>query len=653
MEYRNPVYPENFPDPFVLKYRGVYWAYATGIWRDGRCFGILRSSNLVSWEEIGGAMEPLPEGWPHYWAPEVMYENGRFYLYYSAGDELNTMHIRVAVSQSPAGPFVDSGRALTHEPFAIDAHVFVDSDGTRHLFYATDYLEHTHIGTGTARDQMIDPLTTMGRPSPVTRARYDWQIYDPKRVEKGGVRWHTVEGPFVLRRKGRYYQMFSAGNWQHPGYGVSYATAERIDETGEWAQHADGEKLLPILRSVPDKVIGPGHNSVVRGPDNRQLFCVYHRWDLKAGARVMAVDKLDWAGDRLFILGPNTTPQPITLPTFSDHFDRDDAGGLGPAWVCRSGTWHTDHTAHQTDKAGEAAAELAGFSLESGMYLIEITLCGLGTAMGQGRFGVAVGSQFRCMIEQGEGRAAAVIHHGPQQTSLSLPPEFDPQSDHLLRIELNAGNLSVRLDEACATWSGRLVAAAGGRLALITDGMAAAFRSIEITEGWEDLFCEPGQTPVGLGWRCTDEMQQSWQIKSQELVGAGEPISIFKGPLPKAYELVVALRLLEGQPGSYAILPAVQPNSLGPMIALEQVGQTWGLRCTQADFKRRFMLPKFFNPYQAQQLRFEAKAGQLAISYHTELIGRLPAPGGATHVGLIVEQGKVAYDMVRITALPE
>jgi hypothetical protein len=45
---------------------------------------------------------------------------------------------------------------------------------------------------------MLDPLTLAGEPRPVTRARFDWQVYDPQRREKGGVRWHTVEGPAVL-----------------------------------------------------------------------------------------------------------------------------------------------------------------------------------------------------------------------------------------------------------------------------------------------------------------------------------------------------------------------------------------------------------------------------------------------------------------------
>ncbi len=304
--YKNPVYPRSFPDPFVLKHKGEYWGYCTGLWHDGRAFGIVRSHDLVHWQEMAGALEPLPGNHTCYWAPEVSFLDGRFHLYYSVGNE-ERMEIRVAVSDHPGGPFVDSGRRLTSEPFAIDAHVF-EEDRERWLFYATDFLDASHIGTGTVRDRMLDPFTLEGDPKPVALPRYDWHVYHPNRPEKGFVRWHTVEGPFVLERKGVYYGMFSGGNWQNPTYGVSYATARSLDDPGEWTQTA-----LPILRTTGE-VVGPGHNSVVRGPDNRQLYCVYHRWSPDLSARVMAIDPLDWAGERMIVLGPTTTPQPGPVP---------------------------------------------------------------------------------------------------------------------------------------------------------------------------------------------------------------------------------------------------------------------------------------------------------------------------------------------------
>jgi arabinan endo-1,5-alpha-L-arabinosidase len=305
--YVNPVWPHSFPDPFVLKFRGEYWGYCTGVQPDGRCFGILRSRDLIHWEPVpAGALEPLAGGHTCYWAPEVTYADGIFYLYYSVGNE-ERMEIRVAVSDHPAGPFVDSGRRLTSETFAIDAHVFVDDDGSRHLFYATDFLDRSHIGTGTVRDRMLDPFTLAGQPAPVTLPRYDWHVYHPNRPEKGYVRWHTIEGPSVLKHNGLYYQMFSGGNWQNPTYGVSYAVTDSLDRPEEWEQRSE-----PILRTIPGKVLGPGHNSVVLGLDDRQLVCVYHCWS--QGERVLAIDPLVWEGDELRILGPSSEPQSLALP---------------------------------------------------------------------------------------------------------------------------------------------------------------------------------------------------------------------------------------------------------------------------------------------------------------------------------------------------
>jgi beta-xylosidase len=86
--------------------------------QDGRYFGILHSVDLVNWELLAGAMEALPGGYTMYWAPEVFYYNGHFYMYYSVGNE-TLMQIRVAVADHPGGPFIDSGHVLTSQTFAI------------------------------------------------------------------------------------------------------------------------------------------------------------------------------------------------------------------------------------------------------------------------------------------------------------------------------------------------------------------------------------------------------------------------------------------------------------------------------------------------------------------------------------------------------
>lgn len=668
--YLNPVYERDCPDPFVLKYAGEYWAYCTGFWRDGRAFGILHSRDLVGWRELAGAMEPLPGNHTCYWAPEVVYDGGRFLMYYSVGNEAR-MAIRVAIAEHPAGPFVDAGKSLTKEEFAIDAHVFVDDDGARHLFYATDFLTHTHIGTGIVRDRMLDALTLAGAPVPVTRARYDWQVYDPARREKGGVRWHTVEGPTVLKHKGRYYEMFSGGNWQNTTYGVSFASAARIDQPEEWEQHCDGVRVLPILRTLPGKVTGPGHNSVVRGPDNRQLFCIYHRWAEEG--RVLAIDRLDWAGQRMLVLGPSTTPQPAPIaPTYADHFDDQSDAALGEHWRCEGGHWAVrDGAAVQPQATSETQAEAQTPPL-SPSFVVEVMLrAESGDGAPGGTFGLrlraADGSPALDVLLEPETRQLSIAlkqaHPSTFAVSGDLAPGFDFSAFHLLRLEIDEGQVSIGLDDAAFRWRGRVAAPAPARVALVTRQAAAAFKGFALTVGWEDLFMdeEPGR-----GWQASGT-DGKWYLNDRQLcyapAAADAPGVIWKGPLLEDYEMVVNARLARDVPAEngYGFLPATVGVSDGshPLLTLLRTEPGWALQLRDgstggggaAASARTFPLPDRFDPFEYQQFRFIKQGGVLSVQWEGELLGAVAAPPGATSVGLWAQGAGAAFDLVRVTVL--
>ena len=94
------------------------------------------------------------------WAPEVAYDNGTFYMYYSAGGEEGEGHqLRVATATHPSGPFEDSGVVLTpDDPFTIDAHPFRDDDGQWYLYYCRDFLDsggEERVGTGIVVDRLV------------------------------------------------------------------------------------------------------------------------------------------------------------------------------------------------------------------------------------------------------------------------------------------------------------------------------------------------------------------------------------------------------------------------------------------------------------------------------------------------------------------
>ncbi|MCI0396052.1 MAG: glycoside hydrolase family 43 protein [Chloroflexi bacterium] len=654
--YLNPVYGRDFPDPFVLKYCGDYWAYGTGFWDDGRVFGVLRSRDLVQWSAVGGAMEPLPGHQSCYWAPEVTYDNGRFYLYYSAGDG-NLMHLRVAVATQPAGPFVDSGRRLTNEPFAIDAHVFTDEDGRRYLFYATDFLDHSYIGTGAVYDQLLDPYRLAGRPRPVTRACYDWQVYDPHRVEKGGVRWHTVEGSFVLKRKGRYYHMFSGGNWQNPSYGVGYATSDHLERPNEWPQACDGERVQPILRTAPGQVIGPGHNSVIRGPDNRQLFCVYHRWTPGGSGRRLAIDPLDWAGERLLVLGPSYSPEPAPLaPTFADFFDGEQPNGLGGGWRIAGGEWLVrDGAAMQV--AVESAAG-ACYTIGASAFVTELSLRALKTA-GAGIFGVNLGKgeqpalRFRLAPAANQAIIAWCDGAGWNGQVIPLPRTFNHHVYHLLRLEVDGNAVCLSLDDPRVRWHGRL-AVEPSEIALCTEGAAAAFAGFTTTVGWEDRFTVGDVALQDHGWQSHD--MAGWRLNNQQLWFTDQKREgcLSKGPDLVAYELVVNARLGdESLPGGrYGIYPALTEDGRGPLLTVEWDEAGWALWWREAETAHRYPLPAHFDPTVYQQFRFRKENGRLTIHWENDGIGEALIEAAPTRVGLYAGRAVAAFDLVRVTAIP-
>ncbi|MBL8160397.1 MAG: glycoside hydrolase family 43 protein [Anaerolineae bacterium] len=309
--YQNPLYPGYFADPFVFRHAGHYYAFGTGPDpADGRVFPTLSSPDLVHWTAHGGALEPVL-GADQYWAPEVAWHDGLFYLYYSAHGINGCDHqLRVATSAHPLGPYSDCGLLLVPgEPFTIDAHPFRAADGTWYLYYSRDFLTldgADRVGTGIVVDRLVTMSALAGQPQVVVRPHADWQLYEAGRLMYGArYDWHTIEGAAVREHNGRYYCFYSGGAWERENYGVSYVVADHPLGPYTRPDGLDGA----LLRSLPGQVIGPGHNSFVTAPDGQEMI-VYHGWDVDRTARQMRMDRLTWHDGRPILRGPTVAPQP-------------------------------------------------------------------------------------------------------------------------------------------------------------------------------------------------------------------------------------------------------------------------------------------------------------------------------------------------------
>jgi GH43 family beta-xylosidase len=654
--YQNPVYEHDFPDPFVFKFCGEYWAICTGYWHDGGVFGMLHSRDLVHWKDYGSAINPPPFEQPCYWAPEIFYDDGKFYLYYSVGNEEN-MEIRVAVADTPAGKYVDSGYRLTEEKFAIDAHVFVDEDNSRWLFYAIDFLEHSHIGTGTIRDRLLSPFQLEGKPQPVSRAKYDWQVYDPVRANKGNVRWHTIEGSYVIKRKGVYYQMFSGGNWQNPTYGVSFSTTRDFLAPEEWQQYSDGEKILPILQTIPGKVIGPGHNSVVRGTDNFELFCIYHRWsdDLQRG-RLLALDRMDFVGERMLILGASSEPQESpNSPAFFDYFDEDSLSALGEKWVCNSNeNWFVNSNAAVSNAAAENAEAVC--SVESNCSLVEVSGKALGFSEKESGYGFCLKrgetNVLQCSIlpltKQIE------LKTETQSELFDLPTDFNPLAFHLWRVEVNNLLVKIKLDEANFLLEKELEFAPTN-VALCSRIMSAAFSGFALTVGFEELFDNQAVGLTKLGWIAERGEINSWQISGGRLESAssghGESVLLKNLPLDN-FELVANVRCainnatLSGEFGFYFKQPGAET-----LLTIEQAGAQYFLKFLSPNDEHRVALPDSFAPEEWNQFRLRRTGETLRLQVEKTELGSVTIPSGQIMFGLFARDARVEFEMVRATLI--
>ena len=68
-----------------------------------------------------------------------------------------------------------------------------------------------------------------------------------------------------------------------------------------------------VLQSIPGQLIGPGHNSVVLGPDNQTHFIVYHSWNRDRTRRQMCLDPIEWTDQGPRTRNPARGPKSVTL----------------------------------------------------------------------------------------------------------------------------------------------------------------------------------------------------------------------------------------------------------------------------------------------------------------------------------------------------
>lgn len=303
--YQNPVYPANFPDPFVLEHSGRFYAYATQDREKG--FQVMESPDLITWTHRGICLR-VPYSTGDLWAPEVVERAGRFYMFFSARSRDSGSHdLAVAIADSPLGPFSPRATLVRSTPGRvgiIDPNIFTDDDGSSWLLYSQESpraivllpLAHDLLSVGPQRTELLHPTQP-------------WE---------GGV----VEAPTLIKRRGIYHLFYSGGAFQARKsspilYAVGHATSSTL--TGPYTK-----STRRILESVPGRVYAPGHQCIitVRGID----WLLYHAWDNREEpmygknpvGRTLRLDRLEWSGDTPRVDGPSlgSRARPLTTTAY-------------------------------------------------------------------------------------------------------------------------------------------------------------------------------------------------------------------------------------------------------------------------------------------------------------------------------------------------
>ena len=260
---QNPVH-DGGGDPWVVKHDGsYYYCYSTG-----RGVSVAKADSLGELKNKGTTVYTALSGTMYseeYWAPELHYINGEWYIYVAADDgnnENHRMYVLKGTSQNPRDRFEMVGQITDPtNKWAIDGTV-LQLNGELYFIWSgwegnVNVAQHLYIA------HMSDPCTIDSERVKISTPEYTW--------EKNGNPLIN-EGPTVLQHGGKTFVVYSAsGSW------TDFYCLGMLTLTGDDPLDPNGwdKSVGPVFRKRTGVCYGPGHCSFTTAIDG-SVWMIYH-----------------------------------------------------------------------------------------------------------------------------------------------------------------------------------------------------------------------------------------------------------------------------------------------------------------------------------------------------------------------------------------
>ena len=286
-------------DPVMAMDGGTYYLYSTG-----QGLSCMSSHDLREWrfeppvfaEPPRWAMDSVPGYKGHTWAPDIVYHNGYYHLFYSCSTfGRNTSAIghafRSTLDPSDPEPWTDTGAVVVSHAGdnynAIDPNVVIDEEGHPYMTFGSFW-------GGIRMVRLTDDLSATLKPEKM------YTLCTRRYTPADGMEQpeqNAVEAPFVFRH-GDYYYLFVSYDFCCRGlrsnYRVIVGRSKQV--CGPYADR-DGRLLTqgggtPVVSS-DENFVAIGHCAAYRFGD-KDYFMAHGYSRSQDGASMLFLREMEW-----------------------------------------------------------------------------------------------------------------------------------------------------------------------------------------------------------------------------------------------------------------------------------------------------------------------------------------------------------------------